>query len=381
MNQLLHNCRVFDGERVHDDLAVLVSDGQVLELVDSAQDVSDAVSVDLSGNLLAPGLIDLQVNGGGGVLFNDAPSVETLATIAAAHRPFGTTSFLAALISDDDLVMEQAIAAVDAAISQGLPGVLGIHLEGPYLNPQRKGVHDAAKIRDFDEQMVELLGSLVNGCTLLTIAPEKLPTSAITSLTERGIVVFGGHSAATYEQTRAALDAGLRGFTHLFNAMEPMQSREPGMVGAALEDAESYISIIADGYHVHPATFSVAIAAKATGKAVLISDAMPSVGASEKTFLLNGERIEAGDGRCTTPDGRLAGSDIGMIDAVRNASRFANIDSFEALRMGSAYAADALDVADQLGYIRPGYRANFIELDESFTVVSSWIDGERQAHS
>ncbi|MCH7830457.1 MAG: N-acetylglucosamine-6-phosphate deacetylase [Proteobacteria bacterium] len=380
MRQLLHNCRVFDGECVHDDLAVLVSDGKVLELVAAGQKATAAVSVDLSGNLLAPGLIDLQINGGGGVLFNDAPSVDTLVTIAAAHRPFGTTAFLATLISDDDTVMERGIAAVKAAISQGLPGVLGIHLEGPYLNPQRKGVHDAAKIRGFDEQMVELLSSLHHGSTLLTVAPEKLPVRAITTLTERGVVVFGGHSAATYAQTRAALDAGLRGFTHLFNAMEPLQSREPGMVGAALEDANSYIGIIADGYHVHPATFSVAIAAKAAGKSILISDAMPSVGASEKSFWLNGERIEAGNGRCTTADGRLAGSDIGMIEAVRNASRFANIDSFEALRMGSAYVANALGVDDRLGYIRPGYRANFIELDESFAVVSSWIDGERQVH-
>ena len=377
MTQRITNCRLFDGERVFENRDVVLAGGLVTDIVATGDaDASGCELHDLGGNLLAPGLIDLQVNGGGGVLFNDAPTVASLRAIAAAHRSFGTTAFLPTLITDSDTVMDEAVAAVAAAIRERVPGIIGIHLEGPYLNPRYRGVHDAARMRDFDAESMARITSLREGCTLLTVAPEIVSVEIISQLKERGIVVFGGHSAATYEETRRALDAGMSGFTHLFNAMSPLTSREPGMVGAALEDKDSYVGIIADGYHVHPATFGVTVAAKQTGKTLLVTDAMPTVGSEIKSFDLFGSTIRAEGGRCVTADGTLAGSDIGLITAVKNACRFAGIDQFEALRMASTYAAEAIGLADQMGYIRPGYRANLIELDASMQVRKSWIDGE-----
>jgi N-acetylglucosamine-6-phosphate deacetylase len=379
--QRLTNGRVFDGEQVLAGRDVII-DGGVITDIAVTGDVSGGgiESLDLHGHLLAPGLVDLQVNGGGGILFNDAPNVTSLRAIGAAHRKFGTTAFLPTLITDTDAVMDEAIAAVAAAMHERVPGVIGIHLEGPFLDPRYKGVHDAGRMRAPDAAALERITSLSGGRTILTLAPETVPLETISRLAEKGIIVFGGHSAATYAEVRRALVAGLRGFTHLFNAMTPLQSREPGMVGAAIEDRDSFFTIIADGFHVHPASFSIAVAAKPAGKAVLVTDAMPTVGSDRKSFELSGVTVKVEKGRCVTPDGTLAGSDIGMITAVKNACRFAGIDRFEALRMASTYAAEAIGLADRLGYIRPGYRANLIELDSSMTVHRSWIDGNVQQH-
>ena len=262
MTQRITNCRLFDGEQVFADRDIVLAGGVIAEIVATGDAIATGCELhDLGGNLLAPGLIDLQVNGGGGVLFNEAPTVASLRAMAAAHRCFGTTAFLPTLITDSDAVMDEAVAAVADAIREGVPGIIGIHLEGPHLSPRYKGVHDAARMRDLDAESMARLTSLSEGCTLLTLAPEVVPAEIISQLKEKGIVVFGGHSAATYEETRRALDAGLSGFTHLFNAMSPLHSREPGMVGAALEDNDSYVCIIADGYHVHPATFGITVAA------------------------------------------------------------------------------------------------------------------------
>lgn len=380
MKKALINGHVFDGRQLHNGLAVIVQDGRVSELLPE-QEIPDSVefSWDLEGHILAPGLIDIQVNGGGGVMFNDAPSVETIRRIGAAHRQFGTTGFLPTLISTDLDTMKRACEAVEQAISEGVPGVLGIHLEGPYLNADRRGIHNAERFCRIDEAAFELLTSMTEGCTLVTIAPEKTSAEMISRLTERGVLVFGGHSAASYEQTKEALQSGLRGFTHLFNAMSPMESRAPGMVGAALEDSHSWCGMIADGQHIHPATFAVAVAAKKKGYSVLVSDAMASVGSNEKAFVFNGVELEVVDGSCRTASGLLAGSDLDMISAVRNAARFANINPSEALRMASSYPAHALGLEHQLGYIRPGFRASFVELDEDMNLYRSWIDGEVNA--
>jgi N-acetylglucosamine-6-phosphate deacetylase len=379
MIQRLTNGQVFDGERVFAGRDVIIDGGVIANIVASAE-ISGADAVDLHGHLLAPGLVDLQVNGGGGVLFNDAPTVASLKTIGAAHRPFGTTAFLPALITDSDAVMDEAIAAVATALRDRVPGVIGIHLEGPHLDPRHRGVHDAGRMRALDEAAIERITSLPLGRTMLTLAPETVPVETISRLAEKGVIVCGGHSAATYAEVRRALDAGLGGFTHLFNAMTPLQSREPGMVGAAIEDRESFFGIIADGFHVHPACFRIAVAAKPVGKALLVTDAMPTVGSDRKSFELFGVTVTAVNGRCLTPDGVLAGSDIGLITAVKNACEFAGIDQFEALRMASTYPAKVLGLDDQLGYVRPGYRASLIELDSSFTVHRSWVDGDMQRH-
>lgn len=382
MKQLIRNCQLFDGNEMHTRRALLVDGESIVEIL-SENDLPGEVDkvIDLDGHLLAPGLIDLQVNGGGGVLFNDAPTVESLQEILAAHRPFGTTAMLPTLISDDAATMKRGIAAVSSAMNEGLAGVVGIHLEGPHLNPAFRGVHDAGNMRAPDDEALELLSSLKNGVTLLTVAPETLPASTIEGLCVAGLIVFGGHSGATYEETVTALNAGLTGFTHLFNAMTPLTSRAPGMVGAALDDAESFFGIIADGYHVHPASLRIAIAAKTRGKTLLVTDAMPSVGSRIKSFELGGQTISAEGGRCRTKDGVLAGSDIGLIEAVRNASDFGGVDRYEALRMASRYPAHAIGLQDSLGYAMPGYQANLIELDDRLNVVRNWIAGDLEEYS
>ncbi|MGA9575491.1 MAG: N-acetylglucosamine-6-phosphate deacetylase [Lysobacterales bacterium] len=376
MTKALVNGRVFDGQGLHTGLAVILEGGKISALLPET-DLPASITAhhDLDGHMLAPGLIDLQVNGGGGLMFNDAPTLETLGTIGAAHRRFGTTGFLPTLISTDFATMTKAIAAVGQAISAAVPGVLGIHLEGPFLNPDKSGIHRSEKFCPLDEAAFELLTSRPGAVTLVTLAPECTSPAMIKRLTAQGVHVFGGHSAATYAQTREALAAGLRGFTHLFNAMGPMQSREPGMVGAALEDRHSWCGMIADGQHIHPATFAVAVAAKRKGYSVLVTDAMATVGSGSRHFRFDGQEIAVSDGSCRLESGALAGSDLNMISAVRNAARFTGLSPTEALRMGSTYPAHALGMEGELGYIRAGYRANLIEVDDELNLFRTWIDG------
>jgi N-acetylglucosamine-6-phosphate deacetylase len=359
-----------------DDSAVLIDGARIADVLPRTDArVSAARQRDLGGCLLAPGFIDCQVNGGGGVLFNDAPSVDTLRRIAAAHRRFGTTGLLPTLISDDADVMRAAIASVAAAIEQGVPGILGIHLEGPFLSPQRKGIHDAAKFHTPDLSDVDLVASLHAGKTLLTLAPEEVSAQALRALVARGVVLAAGHTSATYAQTRAALDAGMRGFTHLYNAMSPLQNREPGVVGAALEDAASWCGIIVDGHHVHPAVLRIALAAKPLGKIFLVTDAMPPVGSEQSSFQLNGETIHCRDGLCTNAQGVLGGSALDMATAVRNAVAMLRIPLAEALRMASAYPAAFLGLGASHGHIAAGYAADLVLLDEDVHVRSTWIGG------
>ena len=378
-NLTLINARLFDGESVRDGMSLRIANGRVAEVV-ATPARPDRQALDLQGRLLAPGLVDLQVNGGGGVLFNDAPTVETLRTMAAAHRRFGTTGLLPTLISDTPDTMEQAVEAVGAALCAGVPGILGIHLEGPFLNPAARGIHAERHLRPLADADLEWLcalpGRLPGGRVLLTVAPETAGAEAIRRLTGAGVIVFGGHSAADYDTVRAALDAGLRGFTHLFNAMSPFTSREPGMVGAALEHGASWNGLIADGHHVHPASLAVAVRAKRRGHSMLVTDAMATVGAPGATFEWAGRTVSATDGCCRLPDGALAGSDLDMLRAVRNIVDYAGVDLEEGLRMASAYPAAALGLDDELGRIRPGSRASFIELDAALNVRRSWIDGE-----
>jgi len=378
MIQAIINGQVFDGESLRQGVAVLIRDTRIHSVVETAQLPSDISAVyDLQGGTLVPGFIDLQVNGGGGILFTTAPTVDSLRTIGAAHRHYGTTGFLPTLISTSFEVMRQAMAAVNQAIAEGVPGILGIHLEGPFLNAQRKGIHDAHKFCPLDEEGFEIVTSLEAGTTIVTLAPELTSPAVIRRLVQAGVVVCAGHSAANYAQTREALMAGVAGFTHLYNAMTPLQSREPGMVGAALEDEESWFGIIADGFHMHPAAFRIAVAAKKPGGAVLVTDAMPTVGSPEKSYVLDGATIVARDGRLTNAAGTLAGSDLDMLSAVNNAAEFARIDWFEAVRMATLYPARALGLEGELGAVRPGYRANLLALDSQRQLRASWINGVR----
>ena len=331
--------------------------------------------IDLEGGYLLPGFIDTQVNGGGGALFNDAPTVEAIATIGAAHRAYGTTGFLPTLISDDLATVAQAIAAVDAAIEAGVPGVLGIHIEGPFLSEKRKGVHDASKFRTLDDASIDLLASARCGRTLVTLAPETTTPQMIARLAAAGVTVAAGHTNATYDVLTGALEAGVTGFTHLFNAMSPLTSREPGAVGAALESQEAWCGIIADGRHIHPAVLRIAFAAKRRDRFMLVTDAMPSVGMADKRFTIQGRPIRVVDGVCVDENGTLAGSDLDMAGAVANAVRMAGLPLEEAARMASAYPAAFLGLGEGYGRIAVGARADLVLLDAGLKAVRTWIGG------
>lgn len=376
MTTALTHARVLAADGWHDDLAVLLEGERIVDLLPPADPrVRDAHQHDLRGAMLLPGFIDVQVNGGGGVLFNEAPTVETLRRIGAAHRRFGTIGFLPTLISDDVAVMRAALAAVEQALAEGVPGVLGIHLEGPYLAPARKGVHDPKYFHAPGSDELAMLCAPHRGVRLITLAPDRVSLASIGALVAAGLIVCAGHTAADYETIRAALVAGVRGFTHLFNAMTPFGSREPGVVGAALEDAMSWCGIIVDGHHVHPASLRVAIAAKPRGKMLLVTDAMPPVGADRPDYVLNGETIVVKDGICQTAQGVLAGSALDMAGAVRNAVQLLGLSLEEAVRMASTYPAEFLGLGDSHGRIAPGYRADLVALDDEYRVQQSWIGG------
>jgi N-acetylglucosamine-6-phosphate deacetylase len=378
--EALLNGRVLLDEGFVDDRAVLLAGGRIVDIV--APDhprVRDAVHrTDLGGDLLLPGFIDSQVNGGGGLLFNDTPDVATIAAIGRAHRRYGTTSFLPTLISDDLDKVRAAIAAVESAIDAKTPGVEGIHIEGPFISELRKGAHDAAHIRGLEPEHVGLLSSLRHGRTLVTLAPERASLQAIQRLRAAGVVVSAGHTNATHAVVSEALAHGLRGFTHLFNAMSPLQSREPGVVGAALADEDSWCAIIVDGWHVHPVTLRVALAAKRHDRFMLVTDAMPSVGTDMASFQLQGRRIAVVDGRCVDEQGTLSGSALDMASAVRNAVALLGLPLESAVRMASTYPAEFLGLGGELGRIAPGYRANLALLDAELQVRNTWIDGRAQ---
>jgi N-acetylglucosamine-6-phosphate deacetylase len=381
MSTALVNARVLRDDQLVEGRCVLLADGRILGITGpSDRRVRRAATRrDLKGQLLLPGFIDLQVNGGGGVLFNDAPSVEAIRTIGRAHRRFGTTGFLPTLISDDLETMARAIAAVRAAIEAQVPGVLGIHIEGPFLNVARKGVHDPAKLRELDTSAVGLLTSLRGGRTLVTLAPEVTTPQIIEKLVAAGVVVSAGHTNATYAEIHSALRHGLRGFTHLFNAMSQLTGREPGAVGAALDDQSSWCGLIVDGEHTDPVVLRIALRCKPRDRFMLVTDAMPSVGTDNASFTLQGRQISVRGNVCVDEDGRLAGTNIDMASCVRNAISMLAVPLADAVNMASRWPAEFLGLAHETGRIAPGLRANLVLADEALNVLDTWIDGQSTA--
>ena len=370
----LTGARIFDGERIVDDAAVLVEDGRIAGVVAAAAVPAGAERRPCRG-LIAPGFIDCQVNGGGGVLFNDSPTVEAIAAIGAAHRRFGTTGFLPTFISDEPGRMGEAVAAAAAAIAAGVPGVLGIHLEGPFINPARPGVHAERFIRPIDEADVAMIAGFRAGRIVVTLAPEVVPAATIARLVAAGAVVAAGHTLADAATVAAARAAGLTGFTHLYNAMPPLAARAPGPVGAALADPEAWASLIVDLRHVAAESLKVAIAARGWQRTLLVTDAMPPVGTDQRRFTLQGRIIARRDGRLTADDGTLAGADLDMATAVGNAVRHLGLPLTAALHMAAGAPAAFLGLDHDLGRIAAGYRANLVLLDDNPTVQETWIDG------
>jgi N-acetylglucosamine-6-phosphate deacetylase len=372
----LINGRVLSGGRIVSGQTVLLAAGRIEALLPAADPrCQDAIRIDLQGQLLVPGFIDVQVNGGGGVLFNDDPSLESIRAIGAAHRRYGTTGFLPTLISEDLGTIARAIAAVQSALDAKLPAVLGVHIEGPFLNWTRRGVHDPKHLRLLDDEAAALLRSLRGGRTVLTLAPEMTSTQMISRLAADGILVSAGHSDANYAETTAAIAHGVRGFTHLFNAMSPLAPREPGIIAAALLDADTWCGIIVDGHHVDPVILKLALRCKRHERFMLVTDAMPPVGSPEPTFVLQGRTIHVADGVCRDEHGTLAGTALDMATAVRNAVSMLDLDIAEAARMASEYPAEFLGLGHELGRIAPGFRANLTLLDDDLKVRRTWIEG------
>jgi len=370
----LTGARIFDGSRLIDRHAVVI-DGERIAAVVAERDIPAGAKRQATAGLIAPGFIDWQVNGGGGVLFNETTTAAGIAAIGAAHRRFGTVAFLPTLITDTKPKMREALAATTAALAAKVPGVIGVHLEGPFLNPERKGVHDPRLMRAMDEDDIALITSAKAGRILMTLAPEKVPPAVLSRLAAAGIILSAGHTAGSYETIRAARKAGLTGFTHLFNAMPPLAGREPGPVGAALDDEEAWCGLIVDLAHVSAPALRIAIAARGWQRMMLVTDAMPTVGSSETEFTLLGRTVRRRDGTLKTDDGTLAGSDLDMASAVRNTVSALGLPLEAALHMASRAPAEFLGLGAELGRVAPGYRASLVLLDDDLGVRETWIDG------
>lgn len=366
--------QLFDGDDIIEDATVRIDSGRIIEVTQGVS--ADAVKLD---GLLTPGFIDVQVNGGGGVLFNDSQTVETLATMAAAHRRFGVTGFMATLISDDRNKAASALQAVSDAIEARVEGVLGLHLEGPWLSEPRRGVHPAKFLRALDDADMRLLTQKRSFPVMVTVAPEQAGATAVRALAEAGVIVSIGHTAASTEDVEGAIAAGATGFTHLFNAMPPMEGRNPGALGVALGSRQSWAGIILDGIHVHPASARAAFAAKTANRLMLVSDAMATIGAADTSMALFGEKIAVRDGALRTGSGTLAGAHLEMSGAVRNAVSLLHASREEALRMASLTPAEFLKLGQERGRVAKGYRADFVLMDADLNVKSIWIGG-RELH-
>lgn len=367
--------KIFDGEQIIKNHAVLYDGENIDSIVKVDELPEDIQSETFTSGILVPGFIDIQVNGGGGVLFNDTQTVEAISCIGRGHRSYGTTRFMPTLISDKHDKMLMAHEAAKKAILVGSLGAIGIHYEGPFLNVLKRGAHSSEMVRQIEPNDVKFLLEDFPGIKMVTIAPECVDNAVIKALYEADVRICIGHSAATYDQTVEALKAGASCFTHLFNAMSGFSARSPGVIGAALESRDAWCGMIVDGIHVHPASLKIALASKPQGKCILVTDAMPTVGSDRDEFLFFGELLKADNNKIVNKDGVLSGCHLNMSQAVSNAVRWLDVSVEEALRMGSLYPAEFLGVSNRLGRIRKGYIADLIMLDDKLNVMKSWLAG------
>ena len=366
--------QVFDGAAMRGPGSVRISNGRIEEISFGKLDASTSIRLPADA-VLAPGFIDIQVNGGGGVLLNDQPTEAGVRRIIGTHRKSGTTGCLPTLITDRSEVIEQLAAVAQACLM--VPGVLGFHLEGPALNRSRKGIHPESEIRTPDRRDLAAIKSFgVCGRSIVTLAPECVPAFMIDELIGAGLRISAGHSEATAAEVDDAASLGLSGVTHLFNAMSQLTAREPGLVGAALSNDRLFAGIICDGVHVNRTSIRVAFRCKGRDRLMLITDAMPLVGTSEQRFMLHGRQITLRENRLTGPDGTLAGAHLTMIDAVRNAVALFDIPLVDALIMASRTPAVFLGLESELGMIAPGYRADLVAFNANFEVVDTWLSGQ-----
>ncbi len=362
--------RLFDGKSYQDNKVLIIEGGTIIGFDDEVSNFSEQVS-----GLVVPGFIDLQVNGGGGVLFNATPTLAGIKTIMAAHAKFGTTAMLPTLITDTIEVMAQAADAIASAIASKTPGIMGIHFEGPHLSVAKKGAHSEDFIRDISEEEWRVLERQDIGKVLVTLAPETVASKDIQRMVAAGIFVSIGHSNASYAQAQLAVAAGATGFTHLFNAMSAIQGREPGVTGCALINDNTACGLIVDGHHVDYASCQLALKTKPVGKIFLVTDAMPPVGTDDQTFAFFDRHVHLAQGKLTSSTGELAGSVLDMATAVKNAHTHLKLPLDEAIRMASDYPANYIN-EEQRGQLIIGKQADFIVLDNDLNVQSTWIAGQ-----
>jgi len=363
--------KIFDGEAFLEDKVLIISDGHIAAIEDNTREWD----VHLKG-LLAPGFVDLQVNGGGGVLFNADPSPQGVTAMLAAHAQFGTTAMLPTIITDKVEVMAKAADTVAHLLKEGTPGLVGIHFEGPHLSAAKKGAHSQGFIREISEAEWQIYQRKDLGQVLVTLAPEAVAPEDIRRLVALGLKVCLGHSNADYQRVKQALVAGADGFTHLYNAMSPLQGREPGMVGAALFHDEASCGIIADGFHLDDVCGRLALKVKPENKVFLVTDAMQHVGCEQKEFTFFDRKITLKGGKLTSSTGELAGSALDMATAVKNAHLKMRVSLAQALRMAGVNPATYIK-QPKLGRIRVGCRADLVALTPDFKVLSTWIAGNR----
>lgn len=372
---------IFTGTRWVEYQALIISGERIIDLVPEASLAKlypgSTIPVHhLGGIRLVPGFIDLQINGAGGAYFTEDPTLDALSTMSKSLLSLGTTSFMATVISASADAHAQAQAAVEMGLREKLPGLLGIHIEGPFFAVDKRGCHPVEAIRDIDESDLERLTQPSMGHRMITLAPERVSDDVIRKLVHAGNHVCIGHTQANYEQVQAALAAGASGFTHLYNAMSNMAGREPNVVGAALESDASWCGIICDGHHVHAGAIRLAHKAKPKGKLLLVSDAMATLGSRMKSFQLHGETITEENGSLINAAGNLAGSAISLFDAVRLAHQWAGLSLDEALRMATSYPAQALGLEKEYGQIATGYYADLVGFDENFTLKKVMKKGQ-----
>ena len=377
MGTLLSPDRIVTREGLQTGQALLIEGGMIARLGPVADlQGPENKEVHLPDQTLAPGLVDLQVNGGGGCLLNDKPTLEGVRSLIAAHQQSGSTTILPTLISCDLPTMVQAREAVEAGLEQNLPGLAGLHFEGPFLDQSKRGAHAAESLRAPATEDMELLEQASQGTLLLTLAASHASDDFCTRMTQAGVVLSLGHSAASADEANAAFDKGVRLVTHLYNAMSPLAHRDPGVVGAALADKRVTVGLIADGQHVHPTALRAAWEAKGEERFLCVSDAIGLAGTNLQEAQLAGQTVRIEGGRCVNQEGRLAGSAIVLSDSLPILVNEVGLTLPQALGACATVPARVLGLSDR-GTIHPDLRADLIALDQDLVVKSVWVAGQR----
>ena len=376
MKKALTGAKLFTGENFLENKALLIEDKYIAGIVGKANIPKDFEIQKLNGGILSPGFIDLQVNGGGGKLFNNSPDKESLNTIIEAHQYFGSTSIMPTVISDSLNILQKCTETISNEININ-HSLLGVHIEGPFFNAKYRGVHQKKYINTINASYLSLFEKLDEFPVMITLAPECISIKQLKYLKSLGFKILAGHTDASYDQLEEAIKYGLDGFTHLFNAMGQISAREPSVVGSAFDFDETSASIIVDLHHVHPSLINLSFKQKPKGKLFFVSDSMATINHGEPSFELYDEMVSESNGRIINSEGKLAGSSITQIDAIKNAYQKCNIPLESAIAMATLYPAQYLGVSHYIGQLKKGHRADLAHFDSSFKVRNVWLSGKK----